>query len=318
MTDFDDEVLEAAAHWLAVLKTGAPSRQQRRALKVWLGRDRKHAAALDLVMDVWEQARPADAARPVRAPTSWRARPRPLWWTVPAGLTLAGFAAVALLQPTASRTYTTAVGQVSVIALPDHSVVWLDTNSVLKVALSPLRRTLSLEQGEAAFQVAHEPFRAFVVSTPNTVVRATGTQFSVRYDNGASRVALIQGRVIVKRQSTRGTNTQDTGVALGAGYALLVPDGGPTVLSSANTDAELAWRQGQLVFYQRPMAEVVAEFSRYSRVRVRFADDDAKGAKVSGVFRATALPAFLRDMQALHRIRFHTDNSGEIVIQSAE
>ena len=313
MNESEDQVLEAASHWVATLKRGALSRQDQRALKAWLDQDAGHAAALDLMMDVWGGVEPlrdrpvAALARPSRRPAR-----RVAWTWGPAGGLVLAAAAIALVAvPFQSHTYVTAVGRTASIALPDHSTVWLNTGTTLKVSYTGLRRDLRLERGEAEFRVAHEALRPFLVSTANATVRATGTDFTVRYDGagGGSRVVLVQGTVRVS-----GSGEGATPTPLHAGYSLFAPATGPFQVAKADPEVDLAWRQGQLVFYQRPIAEVVQEFARYGGVRVHFADPAVEHVRISGVFRATDFKSFLRDIEVLNHIRSYTDDKGEVVV----
>ncbi len=318
MSASDDQALEAAAHWVAVLQGGAPSRADRRALKAWLNRDIGHAAALDAVMRVWRDVEPLAErslvrrmAPPATIVTRRPARPKARSWAPLGGLAMAGAAlALALLVPIHSQTYATAVGQMAPITLPDHSRVWLNTNSRLTVSYTLLRRRLALGQGEAEFQVAHEAVRPFLVSTPNAVVRATGTDFSVRYDDGLSRVVLVQGTVTVKGV------TDNDGVRLTAGHGLDVSASGPSKPVKIDPATDLAWRGGRLVFFERPMAEVVREFARYNMIKVRFADTRAEQLKITGAFRAADFKSFLRDAALLDGLHAYSDRSSEIVIAS--
>jgi transmembrane sensor len=308
----DDQTLEAAAHWVAVLKRGAPSGSDQRALKAWLRQDIAHAGALDLMMQVWAETG-ALADRPItRAPAAPRSiRRSPAWtWAPLGGAVLAGLAAVAVIAPVYSRTYETAVGQMTAINLPDHSTVWLNTDSRLTVSYSLTRRSLSLERGEAEFKVAHEATRPFLVDTPNAQVRATGTEFSVRYDDGLSHIDLVEGTVRVKSLPAATEETRLT-----AGYALDVAGAGPFRLTKADPQTDLAWRNGQLVFFERPLDQVVREFARYSGIKVRFADVRAERLKITGAFRAADFSSFLRDVSAVDGVRAVEDH-GEVVIAS--
>jgi len=314
MTTPDDQALEAASHWVAVLKRGEPGARDRRALKAWLAKDAANAAALDLMLEVWDNLEPlrrrADGMVRTQAKPYRRPKPPAVIWAPVSGLAVAGLAAVLLLPPTPVQTYTTGLGEMKSIALADHSTVWLNTNSRLSVALSPFGRKLTLERGEGEFKVAHEAWRPFIVSTSNASVRATGTDFSVRADADGSRVVLVQGRVTVSRRD-------DGQVAdLHAGTVLVAPVSGAFRLSKADPDADLAWRRGQLVFYEQPIADVVQEFARYTGVKVRFVDAAARRTRISGAFRATDFKAFLRDVAALYHIHSSTDKNAEVLIGS--
>ncbi len=64
--------------------------------------------------------------------------------------------------------------------LNDGSVVNLNTNSLMRVQLTPELRHVVLERGEALFKVTHDKKRPFDVDAGSTTVRAVGTEFSVR------------------------------------------------------------------------------------------------------------------------------------------
>jgi len=316
MTTPDDQALEAASHWVAVLKRGEPSVRDRRALKAWLARDAANAAALNLMLEVWDRLEPlrhrADGMvrTPAKTTRTTQGQRSALIWAPVGGLALAGLAAALLLAPPSVQTYTTGLGEMKSIALADHSTVWLNTDSRLSVALSPFGRRLKLERGEGEFKVAHEALRPFIVSTANASVRATGTDFSVRAEPDGSRIVLVQGRVKVSRSDDGET------ADLRAGTVLVAPVKGAFRLSKADPDADLAWRRGQLVFSDRPIGEVVQEFARYTGVKVRFTDEAARRTRISGAFRATDFKAFLRDVSMLYHIRSSTDKDAEVVIGS--
>lgn len=316
MTEPDDQALEAASRWVAVLKRGEPSVRDRRALKAWLSKDAANAAALDIMLGVWDGLEPlrpysddkvglaARGPRPGRRPSGG------LIWASVGGLAMAALAAVVLLTPGSTQTYTTGLGEVRPLTLADRSTIWLNTDSRLTVTLSPTSRKLRLERGEAEFKVAHEVLRPFVVSTANASVRATGTDFSVRAASDGSRIVLIQGQVIVRR------NDDGETADLHAGTVLVAPVSGAFRLSKVDPDSDLAWRRGELVFYQRPIEEVVEEFARYTGSKVRFADAAARRARISGAFRSTDFKAFLSAIDALYHIHSSTDENGEVVIRS--
>jgi transmembrane sensor len=312
----EDDILEEAALWLSRMRADAFGPEQARDLKIWLARDPRNTAALDVMMAVWDQAAPLAQTPVVKAElerVERRAaqRARMQWSWGGGGLAAAGMAVAALIfvQPR-EQTYRTAVGQVVSIALADHSTVWLDTNTQVKVALSPVSRHVVLERGAAEFQVAHDAVRPFSVSTPSADIRDTGTDFFVRRDADDARVVLISGAVTI----TRPDGAVQTG--LRPGQALRIPRAGPMSLSEAVPEAEMAWRDGRLVFYQRPLADVVAEFARYEHLTVRFADPAAGRLSVSGTYRAKDFNSFLKAMIRLYGIDSYTDNKAEVVIRS--
>jgi transmembrane sensor len=122
---------------------------------------------------------------------------------------------------------------------------------------------------------------------------------------------LVQGTVTVRRDDDGRTQ------AITAGSSLLAPATGAFQLTQADPQTDLAWRRGELVFFERPMGEVVAEFARYTGVKVRFADPAVQRVLVSGAFRATDFHAFLRDVAILYHIHSSTDDGRDVVMSRA-
>ena len=91
--------------------------------------------------------------------------------------------------------YVTAIGEQKTITLADNSVVQLNTNSRLSVDYNDKLRGIHLIEGEAHFQVAHNPDLPFEVYTGTGVVRAVGTSFSVYIKHKQVEVVVDQGIV---------------------------------------------------------------------------------------------------------------------------
>jgi transmembrane sensor len=95
----------------------------------------------------------------------------------------------------AAPDYATKVGEQRQVRLADGSLAALNTDSQLDVAYSTGRRDLTLRQGEAWFQVAHNAARPFEVHVGPVHVRATGTAFRCAGPTGVW-VVVTEGRVL--------------------------------------------------------------------------------------------------------------------------
>ena len=71
----------------------------------------------------------------------------------------------------------------------------LNTNSILEVSYSDETRHLTLSQGEAHFDVAHNPERPFEVYAGKGLVRAIGTAFTVYLRKVDVEVIVTEGTV---------------------------------------------------------------------------------------------------------------------------
>ena len=85
-------------------------------------------------------------------------------------------------------------GQRRRVELPDHSIVFVNQDSAIRLEAA---RRLVLERGEIFIEVAPRTDDRFVVQTPDKQVTALGTKFTVRAADGKTAVAVTQGKVKV-------------------------------------------------------------------------------------------------------------------------
>lgn len=76
----------------------------------------------------------------------------------------------------------TGVKQVKKLALPDGSVIHVNSNSKIRISehMDGDRREVYLEEGEAYFEVAQDTLRPFVIQVANLNVEVLGTAFNIR------------------------------------------------------------------------------------------------------------------------------------------
>jgi len=140
--------------------------------------------------------------------------------------------------------------------------------------------------GTAYFDVVHDSLRPFVVRTANAVARDVGTRFVVSAypDAHATRVVVRDGAVAFGRDSrahaSRMENVLLTGGHLGQLRA------GDSAVTTRRVDPALytAWMQGDLVFQDTPLVDVVAELRRWYDVDVRLGDPSLSDVPISASF----------------------------------
>lgn len=91
--------------------------------------------------------------------------------------------------------FETGRGEYRVVALADGTKVELNGATSLDVTFDGGLRTVAMKRGEARFDVAHEPNRAFVVRAGDSTTRVLGTAFSVDMASQAVKLAVYRGRV---------------------------------------------------------------------------------------------------------------------------
>lgn len=213
-----------------------------------------------------------------------------------------------------AQSFRTSIGGFQQIVLEDKSTVDLNTDSEIRVALTPQMRKVELVRGEASFEVAHDVSRPFIVSAGNTVVRAVGTKFDVRRLESSVEIIVDEGRVVVGAPDileAPQTSVSPTMVRLSAGQTALSSGSGVklTTLPQDSVARKLAWQNQMLVFDGDSLADVVAQFNRYNERQLVIADPSLTTLHIGGYFRPTNLDAFTSVLQSNFGIRVHTEGN---------
>jgi transmembrane sensor len=314
--DISDEMLIAdAAAWIARLQRGDRTRATEAAFHEWLS-DPAHARAYARVADVWEII-PGAAQSLEKSGRSSGVRPivrGALVAIAAAVLAVVGLVAIYL---TRTQGYHTAIGQQQVLTLADESRVALNTDSRLTVDYSSKERRVTLDRGEALFEVAQSTDRAFIVQAGDTEVRALGTKFDVRRSDGRVIVVLLEGKVEVTNKPPVLAKAVRVATLSPGQRLTLGTDDGVTAVDRPNVEAATAWRRGEVMFEDAKLSEAVAEMNRYARVRVTLADPELESLRVSGVFESQGAEEFAESMAVLHHLRIERQANALILSATA-
>jgi len=190
------------------------------------------------------------------------------------------------------------IGEQQVHNLPDGSVITLNTNSHVDVDFTESQRTVRLLKGEALFTVAKDIARPFVVVADNGIVRAIGTEFSVRLMSDSVDVVVSEG--IVELSTLKPTrpiegqlaalasdmsHTKSLGV-ITAGQTAKIASSKATVALHpvAEIETKLAWQSGRLEFLGKPLDDVIKEVGRYTDLKIIIDDPDLQSLSFGGAF----------------------------------
>ncbi|WP_163712593.1 FecR family protein [Mangrovibacterium lignilyticum] len=152
-------------------------------------------------------------------------------------------------------------GEKSNLVLPDGSVVWLNSESILSYNVdNPRKVNLS---GEGYFDITKDPKHPFVVETLSGMnIRVLGTQFNVRnYENEPFEATLDEGKIELfgKRLS------QDQAIKPGE-QAIL--ENGTLKIREVDPAMYSVWRNNELKFEDITFAELVPRIERWYGVKV--------------------------------------------------
>jgi transmembrane sensor len=228
-------------------------------------------------------------------------------WALAASVCLCVIIAAWFALGTRGQAIETDLAERRQVMLEDGTIVQLEPESRLRVKFEDRMRRVSLERGRALFRVTKDVQRPFLVSADHTSVRAVGTAFGVEHGTRGVVVTVAEGKVAVVRTERAGASpavsehqkASDAEIFLTAGQQLTIQNSGPANhVLAVDTARALAWAEGELVFENDTLADVVAEFNRYNRTQLHINDPQLAARRVSGVFAATdteTLLAFIRE-----------------------
>jgi len=312
----DDARREDAAAWVVRLEAGDLGDAEAAAFDAWLSSAPEHPAAFDAALDV-SQAYAASADAIVRELGTRRAAPpttygRRAVMGVGAMAAAAAFAVVIAPQFAAAdtETYVTAKGERRTVQLADGSTVDLNGGTRLTVTLARDARRVTLDQGQAVFDVAHAPSRPFTIAAGDRTVRVVGTQFDVRRLDGKLSVTVARGAVEVRPVE----GAAGRAFRLHPGQRLDHQEGAvATRIAAAEAEEVLGWRTGRLVYREQPLSEVVTDLNQQFSTPIRIEDPALASTPISGVLVLDNQSAVIQRLALLVPIRAVRSDAGVVL-----
>jgi transmembrane sensor len=361
-----DAIAEAAGFWDARLRAPGCTDSDRRDFAAWRDADPAHREAFERIQTIVTTLRDERSRADLRAlrdaalAMADRRRTR-VRWTAAASIGVLALTAllwalaprVAELGWGAANTFQTGTGQRSTVKLQDGSTVDLNSRTRIRVAFSDARRSVTLLEGQAIFQVSKDPSRPFVVHAGNREIVALGTTFDVRLDAAAVQVTLVEGKVAVVPEGgatgdlklpvavpdasvdspQAGTasaphqrGARPDAVYLSPGQQLVVSrSGGAEKVSAQAAHPEpraidvtkvTSWRNGYVFFEDLGLAQAVAEMNKHSKVQIVLADPSLDAYRINGMFRAGEQQVFAQALEAYFPIAVEQRDETRIVLHA--
>lgn len=326
------EIAAEAATWVARLHGPSRSREMELQCLKWQARSAAHRHAFERCTETWMEVPNAARAGGFDAGGANRLAPekkgggrggrtnRGLFLLAAVAVVVVVTAAVTLGSRDGSADYRTAVGEAQTVMLDDGTRMSLNTDTRVRVVFSAKQRTVNIGAGEAAFEVAKDAQRPFVVRAGGSEVVALGTVFSVRLTTPGPNigeslsVTLVEGKVSVRAAAGAGAGevAPERPLVMNPGERIrLAKVGGAKTSATQQMDRPrleqvLAWKRNEAMFDGATLAEAVAEMNRYSRNPVVLVGDLAQADwQVSGQFRTGDNAAFADALAKLHGLVVH-------------
>lgn len=310
------------------------SSEEYREINRWIASDPHHAVAFARVQAGWEMSArltsvlpgsPADTQPELIAPgegAGAKAWPISNRRTVMAGLAAASVAAVAIpairLFKDNGEVFETLRGERRTLKLADGSKLSLNTASKVDVVMGRDERLVRLLQGEALFEVAHDPERSFVVATEDTRIQAIGTAFNVRVRADAVELTVTEGIVAVSNHASESGKT-DGQARVMAGKGAVIRSGtvAVTPLDDRMVEQRVAWRDGVISLDGNSIEQAVEEFNRYRSAPIIIGDTRIASLRVGGRFECDESEKFIAALQRSFPIKAIQNNDKSVLLLPA-
>ncbi len=187
-------------------------------------------------------------------------------------------------------------GKQSSITLPDGSKVILDAGSTLRftdAGFSDNKREVILN-GEAYFEVRHNPLKPFVIYANSGIVTVLGTKFNVRSWNHLEdevKVVVVDGKVSLRNQ----VQEKNSVVVVDKGKMSYLAAAHPRPSAPVKVDVEthLAWMKRELILDSTPLYDVLDRLSRWYDLQIRLPSPVYNNVRITGTFKKKSIDHIL-------------------------
>lgn len=312
---------DQAARWLMRVTDPAATTEMQAACAAWCAADPANAAAFAEARRFWQRgelelalAEVVDSLPPRVAPHRVTLR---RWATLAAGLLLAVLLAGWALVPGRAdlwllADYRAPLHGLSVVTLEDGSRIHLDRAAAIDSAFTPGERSLRLRQGSIVVEAAPDANRPLVVRTGNAEIRVVGTRFLVAHGARADRIAVQEGKVLVRHGGHDVLLLPGQQVLAGPAAGA---DGLGTVLPVAPdlvADRAEGWRS----FEAAPLGAVLDEIGRYRLAPLILADDALRTLPVTARLKVADPDAALAALADSLPIRLRGLSGGPVLVEA--
>jgi len=191
----------------------------------------------------------------------------------------------------------TRTGELRLVRLEDGSTVHLAPTTAIAFRNGANGRTLSLLQGEAWFDVAHDEARPFRVMAGDSTVTVLGTAFSVRKKDTGTDIAVQRGRVAV----TTPNGARAAHVELAAGQSLIVNEDSAK-RGAIRIDSVASWREGVAIVDDQSIGDVIDRIRPWYGGYILARGPGLKSRRVSGIYDLRHSDRALEALARAHKV----------------
>ncbi len=214
-------------------------------------------------------------------------------------------------QQTTVQQISTERGQRTSVRLMDGTKVQLNAESKIEIppAFGDSVRRVTLE-GEAYFEVAHNPNKPFIVHTADAYTRVLGTKFGVKAyaEDDEIQVVVQEGKVALGSLSR--SDLQSKPITKNK-RGSITSNGITRVREVANISKYLGWKDGRLIFESSPLPRVISQLERWYDINIVVADQSLRTSTITASFKDEPMTEVLNIITL--SIDAHYERSGRTI-----
>lgn len=206
------------------------------------------------------------------------------------------------------NTITTPRGTTFHMTLSDGTKVWINENSKLiyPVQFPKNRREVSIE-GEAYFEIVHNPSAPFYVVGSKGRVRVIGTKFNFVSTSEQTVTTLVEGSVEV--------NSPTTKLVISPSQQAVVSD--DIQVKEVDVSLFTAWKDGKYIFKSKNLSEVMDYLAKWYDVKIEYDESVKKDIKLTGVIvKFTTFAQVIEVLEATKQISIKVKDENTVKIFS--
>jgi transmembrane sensor len=333
----DDEIFDQASLWLAKIDRTL-SEEETTQFRAWYHAQASHKFIFDKLAQTWDRMDEIERLMALfpeppkvndNAGYKWHwATAASLFFVSLTFMFLNIWSSNGLTDQEQGQIYATAIGETSIIHLPDNSKVLLNTNSVLRVVYTANYRLLDLQKGELHVDVAHDNNRPLNVVANGQVIQAVGTAFNVQVNKYDVELIVTDGKVVVSEVDKKPDVSQfeslsNVKVAISKGEKISLEIRKPrsvnklkvVKLDETEINSNLSWRQGKLIFKGETLEQAMSEVSRYTSVKFKIAERSLKDIRIAGRFKTGDVDGLIAALNSNFNIKADRVSDNLVVLR---
>ena len=281
----DNDIHTQAITWVVRLTSGEVSTEDLRHFRDWRMADSRHESALVAARELWislghslehadfnsEQSNLVIPATHNRHIFQWKTL-LPLTALI---MTLSGIGQTWMTHWRYDES--TSVGEQREFTLNSGSKMWLDTDSAVDLWKHAGQQVVRLARGEAFFEVAQTPLHSLTVETDHGEVNAQGATFAIQRTRQDMVVTVELGEARILRKN------QPSVILLANQQAHIRNDSSIPEVITLNANQALAWHDGQLMFREQRLSDILNTLKRYDKRVMLYSDSNLSQVRLNAI-----------------------------------